>query len=218
MAPLPPVRPWTSRTTSLQFCAERSPGTTTSNRRCSGSTAVWSQSSPLSSSRGSPGSVFFSFLAMKFHFSSNWTSRLRGGKSHELVVEEFGLVAGPGEVARDGVPGDPREAAGGADAAPLSEVLEDGDGLVGGQLGAFEGGALALGVGPLAGAAVDHADAPVAAAPAAEIDVAVAALAVVRAGGIMAEEVFDAQPRRFGHDTTPWRVCLRGYDSQRRIL
>src|SRR5262249_34233282 len=69
-----------------------------------------------------------------------------------------------------------------------------------------------------ASAAVDHADALVAPAPTAEIDVAVAAFAVVRAGGIVAEEVSDAQARCFGHDATPWRVYSRGYDSLRRIL
>src|SRR5712691_12484407 len=218
MAPLPSVRSWTCWTTSLQFCAERSPGTTASNKRCSGSTAVWSQSSPLSSSAGSSGSQFFSFLATKFHFSSNWTSRLRGGKSHEFVVKVLGLVAGFGEVARNGVPGDPCEAAGGADADALFEVLQDRDGLVGGQLRAFQGGALAFGVGFLAGAAVDHADALVAPAPTAEIDVAVAALAVVGAGAIVAEEVFDAQAGHFGHDATPWRVSSPRYVSLQRIL
>src|SRR3954470_24491145 len=130
MAPLPSVRPWTSCTTAVQFWAERSPGTTASNKRCSGSTAVWSQSSPLSSSAGSSGSRFFSFLATKFHFSSNWTSRALGGKRHEFVVKELGPVASLGEVARDGVPGDASQPAGGADAASLSEVFQDGGGLV----------------------------------------------------------------------------------------
>src|SRR5262249_45436755 len=74
------------------------------------------------------------------------------------------------------------------------------------------------GVGPFASAAVDHADALVAPAPTAEIDVAVAAFAVVRAGGIVAEEVSDAQARCFGHDATPWRVYSRGYDSPPRLL
>src|SRR3954469_14891849 len=128
MAPWPSVRSCTSCTTFLQFSAERSPGTTASNNRCSASTAVWSQPSPLSSSRGSSGSRFFSFLATKFHFSSNWTSRVRGGKIHELVVEAFGLVAGEGEEARDGVPGDAGQPAGGADAAPLAQVVQDRDG------------------------------------------------------------------------------------------
>src|SRR4051812_27988329 len=122
MAPLPSVRPWTSRTTALQFPARRGPGTTASSSRCSASTAVWSQSSPNSSSAGSSGSQLFSFLATKFHFSSNRTSRLLGGKSHEVVVEEFRLIAGEGEEARDGGSGDSREAAGGADATSFAEV------------------------------------------------------------------------------------------------
>ena len=164
---------------------------------------MWSQLSPESSSAGSSGSVFFCFLATKFHFSSNWTSRVLGGKRHEFVVAVFGLLAGEAEVARDGVPGDAGQAAGGADAAALAEVVEDGDDLVGGQLGAFQGGALAFGAGPLTGAAVDHADVLVATAPAAEINIAVTAFAVVGAGGIVAEEVFDAQKGPFGHDATP---------------
>jgi hypothetical protein len=70
-------------------------------------------------------------------------------------------------------------------------VIEDGDDLVGWQLGAFEGGALEFGGCLLEGAAVDHADPLVAAAPATEINVAVAAFAVVRAGGIVAEALLD---------------------------
>src|SRR5262245_7942888 len=97
-------------------------------------------------------------------------------------------------------------------------MAQNGDGLVCGQLGSVQGGAFSLGVGPFASAAVDHADALVAPAPTAETDVAVAAFAVVRAGGIVAEEVSDAQARCFGHDATPWRVYSRGYDSLRRIL
>src|SRR5271166_4557778 len=116
----------------------------------------------------------------------------RRGNSHELVVELFGLVARAGEVACYGVPGDPGEATGGADAAALAEVVEDGDDLVGRQLRAFQGGALTFGVGLLAGAAVDHADLLAAAAPTAEINIAVTAFAVVGAGGIVAEAVLDA--------------------------
>ena len=37
-------------------------------------------------------------------------------------------------------------------------MLQDGDGQFGGQLGAFQGGALTLGVGSFASAAVDQAD------------------------------------------------------------
>src|SRR5262245_46311940 len=210
MAPLPPVLRWTSSTAFLQFSAVRSPGTTASSRRLSGSTAVWSQSSPLSASPGSSGSQPFSFLATKLHFSSNWTSRVAGGKGHQLVVQALGLVAGQGEVAADGVPRDPGQPAGGADAAALAGVVEDGDGLVSRQPGAFQGGALALGRRPLAGATVNHADVPVAPAEAAEIQVAVAALAVVRAGGIVAKEGLDGEAGWLCHGASPWRVYSPG--------
>ena len=82
-------------------------------------------------------------------------------------------------------------------------MVEDGNDLVGRQLGAFQGGALAFGVGSLAGAAVDHANLLVAAAPAAEINIAVTAFAVVDAVGIVAEAVFDAEAGQFGHDASP---------------
>src|SRR3954447_2316213 len=218
MAALPPVRRWTSSTAFLQFSAVRPPGTTASSSRLSGSTAAWSQSSPLSPSAGSAGSQAFSFLATKFHFSSNCASRVRGGKGHQLVVQPFGLVAGEGDVAGDGAPGDAGQPAGGADARALADVVEDGDGLIGRQPGAFEGGALALGVRSLAGAAVDPADLLAATAPPPEIKVAVPALAVVGAGRIVAEEVLDGCRGWFGHDTSPWRVYSLGERPFQSIL
>ena len=66
-------------------------------------------------------------MATKFHFSSNWTSRVRGGNGHELVVEALRLVAGHGDVAGHGVPADAGQPAGGADADALADVVEDGD-------------------------------------------------------------------------------------------
>ena len=108
-------------------------------------------------------------------------------------MEVLGLVAGEGDVPHDGVLGDADQAGGGADAAALADMLEDGDGLLGGQLAALQGGALALGVGSLADAAVDHADELVAAAPAAEINVAPAALPVVGAAFIVTEAILDRQ-------------------------
>ena len=85
----------------------------------------------------------------------------------------------------------------------LAQVVEDGDDLVGRQLGSLQGGALEFGVGLLAGAAVDHADELVTTAPASEIDVAVTAFGVVGAGGIVAGAVFDGQAGRFGHGASP---------------
>src|SRR5205085_4783806 len=103
------------------------------------------------SSASSVRSPCFSFLATKDHFSSNCTARVRGGTSHELVVELLGVVAGAEGVADDGVLADADEAAGLADADALLEVGQDGGGLVGGQAAAEQGRALALGEAGLAG-------------------------------------------------------------------
>ena len=97
----PPVRRLKSSTTATTFSAVRSPGTTLTTSRLSASIATWSQVSPLRSSAGSSGSQFFSFLATKAHFSSNWTSRVRGGKSDHLVVEVAGVLPGDSAQAAD---------------------------------------------------------------------------------------------------------------------
>src|SRR5689334_6369573 len=163
------------------------PTTALTTRRCSGANATWSQQSPHQSSASSARSQCFSFLATKDHFSSNCTSRVRGGKSHEFVVELLGVVAGPQGVADDGVLADADQPAGLADADALLEVGQDRGGLVGGQAAAEERGALALGEAGLAGAAVQQA-APLLAVAAAGGEVAVAALAVVGAVGVLAAE------------------------------
>ena len=115
----------------------------------------------------------------------------RGGKGHELVVESLGVGPGEGRVARHGVLVDPDQAAGGARPAALAEVLQDGEGLLVGQSGLLQDGALALGEGALAGAAVDHADPPALAAPAAEVEVFAATDAGIGAVGILATQAFD---------------------------
>src|SRR3954468_876153 len=189
---LPPVRRLTSSTTSWQFSPVRLPGTTASSSLLSASTAVWSQASPQPA--GSPGSRWASFLATKDHFSSSWTSRVAGGKSHQLVVEVVGVAAGLAQVAGDGVLVDFDQAAGGPGAGALADVLQDADGLVQGKPGVFQRGAFALGEGAFAAAAVGHADALAPARPTAEIQVALAAFAPVRAVGILAAEVLDGVP------------------------
>src|SRR5687768_6097737 len=90
----PPVRSLKSCTNSCTWVSVRLPGTTLTTRRCSGSKATWSQLSPSSPAKGSSGWQCFSFLATNDHFSSNCTSRVRGGKSHALVVDFLGVLAG----------------------------------------------------------------------------------------------------------------------------
>ena len=76
-----------------------------------------------------------SFLATKDHFSSNWTSVVVGGKSHELVVELAGVAAGEPGVAGDGLAVDFRQPGRLAGADALGEVLEDGECLAVGEAG-----------------------------------------------------------------------------------
>ena len=64
-------------------------------------------------------------------------------------------------------------------------------GLLVGQPGLLQDGALALGEAGLAGAAVDHADASGLAAVAAEGEISVSPAAGIGASGILAAEVFD---------------------------
>src|SRR3954447_17899036 len=121
----PAVRRLKSSTTATTFSAVRSPGTTLTTSRLSASNATWSQVSPLRSSAGSSGSQCASFLATNAHFSSNWTSRVRGGKGDQLVVEVAGVLAGDRAPAADGASVRLAEPAGLTDAAPLGDVLQD---------------------------------------------------------------------------------------------
>src|ERR687889_244665 len=121
----PPVRRLKSSTTATTLSAVRSPGTTLTTNRLSASIATWSQVSPLRSSAGSSGSLFFSFLATKAHFSSNWTSRVRGGKLDQFVVQVAGVLAGDPAQAADRAAIHLAEPTGLSDAAPLGDVLQD---------------------------------------------------------------------------------------------
>jgi hypothetical protein len=92
-------------------------------------------------------------LATKDHFSSNWTSRVRGGKSHELVVDLVRVATGQPAVAHYRVAVHLHEPFGLADAAPLGQVLQDRDGLVLGETRLIKGGPLPFGEATTARAA-----------------------------------------------------------------
>jgi hypothetical protein len=136
------------------------------------------------------GSQCFSFLPTKDHFSSNWTSRVWGGKSHDLVVDLPGVLAGDDGQADHGVLVDADEAAGLTHATTLLEVLQDGQGFVVGELAAVQGGALAFAETVLAGAAGEDAPLLVGAITEADTQVVKAALAVVGALGVLTAEDF----------------------------
>jgi hypothetical protein len=99
-----------------------------------------------------------------------------------------GVLPGGAGQSDDGVAVDADEPSGGADAAALVEVLEDGVGLLLGQVAAVQRRALALGEAGPAGVAVELPELLVLAESAAGREVTGAALAVERAVGILAAE------------------------------
>jgi hypothetical protein len=152
----------------------------------------------LRSSAGSSGSQFFSFLATKAHFSSNWTSRVRGGKRDQFVVEVAGVLAGQAAQAADGAAIHPAEPAGLADATPLGDVLQDRFGLLRRQSRVEQGSALPLGEAALAGAAPEHASLLLRAVAAGHGQISGPPRAVVGAAGIQA-----AEAREVVHGASP---------------
>jgi len=127
-------------------------------------------------------------LATKAHFSSNWSSRVRGGKGDRLVVHRPGVFARPSAVPGDGLAVHLTEPPGLTDAAPLGDVLQDRADRLGVEVGAEQGRALALGAAVLAGAAAEHAPALVGPVAAGHRQVSGVAFAVVGAVGIEAAE------------------------------
>jgi hypothetical protein len=139
------------------------------------------------------------------HISSNWTSRVRGGKSHELVMSVAGVFAGQLGQAGDGVAMDVEEASGLPDAAALGEVVEDGAGLLLGQVGVEQGRPLALGEAVLAGVAVEQPDVVLLAVASADREISGVAPSVGGAVGILAAEASEvihtgSMPKSGGSD------------------
>jgi hypothetical protein len=102
-------------------------------------------------------------------------------------MEEVGMFTGLEGITDDRALIDTHQPAGLTDAAALLEVLKNGEGLVVGELGAIQGGALALGETLLAGTAGEDASL-VRAGAKGDTEVVLAALAVVGAVGVLAAE------------------------------
>jgi hypothetical protein len=124
-------------------------------------------------------------LPTNAHFSSNWTSHVAGGKSHDLVVGVLGVLTGQECQPGDGVLGDAHQSGGLAGPAAVVEVLQDPQDFVVGKLGVEEGSPLELGEPSLAGLAVQEA-VVVLAVVAADREVAGAAAAVLRTVRVLA--------------------------------
>jgi hypothetical protein len=64
-------------------------------------------------------------LATNAHFSSNWASRVLGGKSDLLVVKVAGVISGDSAQTADRATIDLAESSGLSDATPLGDVVQD---------------------------------------------------------------------------------------------
>jgi hypothetical protein len=127
-------------------------------------------------------------LATNDHFSSNWSSVVRGGEGGQFVVGRHGVVAGLVSVTGHRVAVDSHRAFGLADAAPLGEVLQDGGGLSLGQMRTEQRGALAFGGAIAARAASEEADRGVLAVATGNGEVLTTPDAVIGTLGIQATE------------------------------
>jgi hypothetical protein len=127
-------------------------------------------------------------LATNDHFSSSWTSRVSGGKGHELVVGVPGVLPGLAGQPHHGIAVDADQAFGLADPVALDQVLEDRDGFLRGQAGVEQRGALAVGEAGVARPAMEQADVPLLAVAVADREVAGVAPAVERATRVQATE------------------------------
>src|SRR5262249_23087673 len=133
------------------------------------------------------------------------------GKSHQLVVGLLGVLAGPQGIADHRVFIDAGQACRLADPAAILEVLEDGEGPVGGEPGREQGGALALGESLLARAVGEHPPLVLAVAEA-DPEVALVTQAVVGAIRVLTTKqgkVFhEATP--LSRPSSPWATPCRG--------
>jgi hypothetical protein len=127
-------------------------------------------------------------LATKDHFSSNWTSRVFGGKSHEFLVQIVGVLAGDSAQAADGVAIHLAEPAGLTHSAPFGDMLEDRFDLRRREPGVEEGRPLAFREAGLAGGAAEHASGLLRPVATGHGQISGPALAMLGAFGIQAAE------------------------------
>jgi hypothetical protein len=99
-----------------------------------------------------------------------------------------GMAAGDAGQSAHGVGIDADQSSGGADAAALVEVLEDGQGFLRGEMAVEQRRALALGEAALAGLAVEQADVVLLAVAGADGEITGIAAGVEYALGVLAAE------------------------------
>jgi hypothetical protein len=129
-------------------------------------------------------------LPTNAHFSSNWTSRVRGGKSHEFVVDLAGVGAGDAGQSNDRVLVHPDEATGLSDPAILLQMPQHGDGFFLGEFAAVEGTAFAFGKALPTSAASEDARGLVGSVAETDPQIIQTAAAVVVTVGVLTTEDF----------------------------
>jgi hypothetical protein len=121
------------------------------------------------------------------------------------------MLSGEFRQADDGIGVDVDEAAGLSDAAALGKVLEQGAGLLRGQVGMEQSCPLALGEAVLAGVAIEQADVILCAVAGADGEIAGVPLAVEDAIGLLAAEASEVV-HGIGSPRRPRRVGLRDWE------
>jgi len=133
-------------------------------------------------------SQFFSFFATKAHFSSNWASRVRGGKIDQFVVEVVSVLPSDSAQAADRAAVHVAKSAGLADTASLGNVIQNRFGLLRRQPRVEERSPLSLRKAGLAHAATEHASLFMNAVATGHGQISGPSLAMLGAVGIQATE------------------------------
>jgi hypothetical protein len=127
-------------------------------------------------------------LATNAHFSSNWASRVFGGKSDQFVVKVAGVISGDSAQTADCAAIDLAKSSGLADATPLGDVVQDGLKCLGREPGIEVRRPLPLGKTGLASAAPEHSPLLLRAVATGHGQISGPPLAMIRTVGIEAAE------------------------------
>jgi hypothetical protein len=137
-------------------------------------------------------------LATNAHFSSNWISRVFGGKSDQFVVKVAGVISGDSAQTADCAAIDTAKSSGLADATPLGDVVQDRLKRLRRKPGVEVRRPLPLGKTGLANAAPEHSPLLLGAVATGHGQISSPPLSMFRAIGIEA-----AEAREVIHDTAP---------------
>jgi hypothetical protein len=137
-------------------------------------------------------------LATNAHFSSNWASRVFGGKSDQFVVKVAGVISGDSAQTADCAAIDLAKSSSLADATPLGDVVQDRLKRLWRKPGVEARRPLPFGKSILANAAAEHPPFFLGAVATRHGQISGSPLSILGAVGIEA-----AEAREVIHDTAP---------------